>query len=369
MSTNLKTQVYSLGSNGSGQLGIGHNEDVSVPKEVLFEDECPAGVTQIRAGGNHTLLLSGSGKLFVSGNYSSGACGIRSSGTPVIGKFRTVQLDQDHSRLDSKTVLCAATWEASFIVQENEEGGHNVYSFGTGDKGELGLGEFITRTHAACLVQGLPTRSTIKGLAASVGHVVVVLDDGSVYGWGNGRKEQLGKPAAIVREPRKIDGLDFKVARAVCGKDFTYLEGEKDTGRHLLLGSDRWNVKASTFAVAAEEWRDIGASWGNLYALTKAQRLVSWGRNDHGQQTPPNLPLVTDIAIGSEHALAISESGDVLAWGWGEHGNCGPVEAPGDVRGVWKVVASSKYLPDGCTISGIGAGCATSWIVTSRHSS
>jgi len=31
--------VYAIGSNGSGQLGIGHKEDVSVPKQVLFDDE------------------------------------------------------------------------------------------------------------------------------------------------------------------------------------------------------------------------------------------------------------------------------------------------------------------------------------------
>jgi protein ATS1 len=27
--------VFALGSNGSGQLGIGHKEDVSVPKQVV----------------------------------------------------------------------------------------------------------------------------------------------------------------------------------------------------------------------------------------------------------------------------------------------------------------------------------------------
>jgi len=93
--------------------------------------------------------------------------------------------------------------------------------------------------------------------------------------------------------------------------------------------------------------------------------LISWGRDDHGQLTPPELPSVSQVAIGSEHALVLTEEGEVCAWGWGEHGNCGPKTTDGDVKGRWNVVASSKYLPAGSKISYIGAGCATSWIYLS----
>ena len=69
--------VYSLGSNGSGQLGIGHEEDVSVPKPVYFADSPPASIRAIAAGGNHTLILSDAGELYWAGDPTSGACPIR----------------------------------------------------------------------------------------------------------------------------------------------------------------------------------------------------------------------------------------------------------------------------------------------------
>jgi protein ATS1 len=68
------------------------------------------------------------------------------------------------------------------------------------------------------------------------------------------------------------------------------------------------------------------------------------------------------IAIGSEHVVALSAAGDVLTWGWGEHGNCGPQVENNDVKGRWNVIASSKFIPPGSKIGEIGAGCATSWV-------
>jgi protein ATS1 len=113
-------------------------------------------------------------------------------------------------------------------------------------------------------------------------------------------------------------------------------------------------------------WEDLGASWGSIFVLFNDGNLASWGRDDHGQLAPPELPLLSQIAIGSEHAIGLTTEGEVLAWGWGEHGNCGPKTTDGDVKGRWNVIASSKYLPPGGKISAIGAGCATSWVYLTR---
>lgn len=86
------------------------------------------------------------------------------------------------------------------------------------------------------------------------------------------------------------------------------------------------------------------------------------GRNDHGQLGPPDLTNICEIAIGSEHVVAIDASGNALAWGWGEHGNCGPGTNGGDVKDRWNVIVSSQYLPENSKIITVGAGCATSWI-------
>ena len=352
--------VYAIGSNGSGQLGIGHKEDVSVPKQVIFTENIHDPFTQIRAGGNHTLLLS-SGILYCSGDASSGACGLTSDSEYPDAQFHKVCLGAEGSI--SPIVFCAASWEASIIVQEDKDGrATKVSSFGIGNKGELGQGELLFRSSKAQLIKDFPPKGLhVVDLAASVSHVVAVLSNGDVYGWGSGRKGQLGQPEGVVYVPRRITGLDFKAVRAVCGREFTYILGEHEAGKHAVLGSDKWNVKSAA-PTTVQGWKYVGASWGSIFVLGQSGVLASWGREDHGQLGPPGLPSLSQIAVGSEHAIGLTSDGNVLAWGWGEHGNCGPGTINGDVKGKWNLIASSQYLPPESRIFTIGAGYATSWV-------
>lgn len=362
------TTVYAIGSNGSGQLGIGHAQDVSVPKEVLLDDSIiAAGPVTIRAGGNHTLLLTSAGRLLSAGDASNGARGaeFQSSGDFPDTRFSAVLLANGDPTGEGqfKVSHCAATWEASIIVIRDDDGrATRVYSLGTGNKGELGLGDFIFRTGKPERIADFPPPGTeVTDVAACVSHVVVVLDNGDVYGWGSGRKGELGLPEAIVKSPRKICDVGFPVARAVCGRDFTFLLGKRGTEDHLLLGFNKWDIRSS-FPAHVSGWKDVGAGWGHVVLLMDNGAIISAGRNDHGQCAPPDLPEVSKMAVGSEHVLALSTEGDVMAWGWGEHGNCGPKTTDGDVKGTWNVVASTKHLPEGSKILSIGCGCATSWI-------
>ncbi|KAL1874375.1 hypothetical protein VTK73DRAFT_401 [Phialemonium thermophilum] len=370
--------IFALGSNGSGQLGIGHKEDVSVPKQVKFaEGGPPDSIRSFAAGGNHTILLSGSGDLFWSGDASTGACGRVSASQSVevdtaltIPQFRRVQLDEpQEGGPPFRAGLVTATWEATIVTRVSHEGKNTrVYSFGVGLKGELGQGQFIIRSPSPSLIPDFPPAGTeIVDLASGMNHCVAVLNNGDVYGWGNGRKGQLGKSAtseAAVHSPMKIDDVDFPVSRAVCGREFTLLVGDLRSGRVLFLGSDKWGIR-SALPTTSPGWKDVAAGWSNIYALSPDGKLQSWGRNDHGQMVPPNLPPIAQVAAGSEHVLALDEAGSVLTWGWGEHGNCGPQVENNDVKGRWNVIASKQFMPPGAEITDIGAGCATSWIVMS----
>ncbi|MCJ1393788.1 hypothetical protein MMC18_006664 [Xylographa bjoerkii] len=209
----------------------------------------------------------------------------------------------------------------------------------------------------------MPEDATIIDIASGLQHTIIVLSNGEVYGWGNGRKGQLGEPAGIVSEPRKIDAVNFKVKRAVCGREFTYLVGDQNRGQHVVLGSDKFCIR-SMAPESAMGWKDIGASWGSIFVLHQSGKMISWGRNDHGQLASRGLPLIAKMAVGSEHVLALTADGTVLAWGWGEHGNCGPdVDKEGDAKSPWSEIKSLDEEV-GQSIIGIGAGCATSWLWT-----
>ncbi|KAF4119731.1 protein ATS1 [Geosmithia morbida] len=353
--------LYSIGSNGSGQLGIGHKEDVSVPKPVIFhphqQPTCP--VTRVSAGGNHTLLLTASGELYWSGDPSTGACGLgKSLNLPVFQKV-ILSVGEDSKR--DRITLVAATWEASVIVTESrqdQDGAEQqrkqaVYTFGVGLKGELGAGELIVRTPSATRLADFPPQGTeVVDLHACMGHVVAVLSSGDAYAWGNCRKGQAGaRHSGVLHAPQRIEGVGFPVRRAVCCKDATCLFGEPDGGQLLVLGgSDKWTLQSAA-PRSVPAWTDVGASWGSIYVLTREGRLLAWGRDDHGQLPPPDLPPLRSMAVGSEHVVALSRDGDVLSWGWGEHGNCGPNVQDNDVKGRWNVIASSKFIPDGSSIA------------------
>ena len=363
------TTIYALGSNGSGQLGIGHSKDVSIPRNALWEAEPPASITKIAAGGNHSLILSGEGELFWSGDASTGACGSQAPDSrPSQPRFAQLKVSSGGNRVDipGHAGLIAATWEASlFTVLDDQGKNTKLYSCGLGQKGELGQGPLIVRDPKVSQIKEFPPAGTeIVDLSACMSHAVAVLDNGDVYGWGNGRKGQLGSPEANVFSPRKIEGITFQVKRAVCGKDFTCLIGESDGGRLLVIGQDKWKIQSDA-PPTVPGWVDIGAGWGNVCILKDNGRILSWGRNDFTQSTPPDGQKASKVAVGSEHVLALLETGDVLAWGWGEHGNCGPISKQEDAgkKGQRKIVASSKFLPAKTGILAIGAGCATSWVI------
>ena len=58
--------------------------------------------------------------------------------------------------------------------------------------------------------------------------------------------------------------------------------------------------------------------------------VTAWGRDNYNQLggggAKPGEVLLQNIVkaiAGSEHCLALSTEGKVLAWGWNEHGSCG----------------------------------------------
>lgn len=353
--------IFALGSNGSGQLGLQHKEDVSVPRPVTFHSQPDSQVAQIAAGGNHTLVLFKDGSVAWSGDSSSGACGIGSTSSAPV--FLPVKLTKDGQEKVGEVALIAATWEASILVAKDSQGRKTeLYTLGVGQKGELGAGELMVRTPTATRIKDFPPQGTeIMDLHACMGHVVAVLSNGEAYGWGNCRKGQIGGEPGVVHAPRKVEGVGFPVRRAVCAKETTCFFGNPESGNVKVLGADKHSL-LSDAPSTAPPWKDVGAAWGSFYMLTQGGQIENWGRNDHGQLAPQNLPAIGSIAAGSEHVVALSEEGDVLTWGWGEHGNCGPQVENNDVKGRWNVIASSKFIPKDASIDYIGAGCATSWV-------
>ena len=354
--------LYAFGSNGSGQLGIGHRDDTSVPTlhktQILNQEARPM---TIRGGGNHTIIVYSPGEVAVCGNV-------------LLGLKAESHLESVPVNLQAK--YCAANWRTVITCTESS---HTFLVWGFADGEELGG---VAKEIPFCSAepwgwvseQYSPDRGVqIVDVASGLYHTVVVMSNGDVWGWGSNRKGQLGEvlKGTWSSVPSRINRheIGFKVKRAACGREFTYLVGDPKEGRHCILGgrgsNPKWNVTNVTLKAPKRipAWKDIGANWGGIFVLFESGEMVSWGRNDHGQMCPSGLPPIKKMACGSEHVMAIDIEDRVLAWGWGEHGNCGPnTDKKGDVKGKWACID----LPDGeaYVADGVGAGCATSWVWT-----
>ena len=349
-------RLYAFGSNGSGQLGLDHRNDVSAPRRCIFP-QMPAFDVPVKfaAGGNHTLVLFQSGRIYATGENRDGR-----SCNPYSPGFRQVDFRSGTGALIDRFAFCSATWEASIFVERDH---HHVYTCGTGNRGELGQGQETMVSPVPRQIENFPPPgTTIVDLASGMCHTVAVLSSGEVYGWGHNRKGVLGDPPEPVWAPRRIEGIPFHAVRACCGREFTYIVGNVDTGEHVVLGSDKWQVMTSA-PKNVRGWKDISASWGGIYVVSRHDTLWSWGRDSHGQMPPPDLLPISLLATGSEHILALDRDQRLVAWGWGEHGNCGPnVDSTGVVKGRWNLISNDAESSATESIVAIGAGCATSWI-------
>ncbi|OAP59925.1 hypothetical protein AYL99_04927 [Fonsecaea erecta] len=427
--------VYAFGSNGSGQLGIGHTHDVSRPERCLFSTgtgerrghttnrdgrhsrlhgRSPSPtvripeVKKIVAGGNHTLLLTTEGRLFTAGktrmrmassyDLVPGQTTDSTTSSSVVfeevthhvlssSALGTVSETDGGVAADRAAVIVtdvAATWEASFAVVDAKV----IVGWGLGTKGELGLGPRVISTdgqvekifEVESAAPGDGEAVEIIGIVGSMAHVVVVLSDGRVYGWGSCRKGQLGeqlKTEKILWSPRNIGvggGDDECLAllpwvpeKVVAGREYTIFV---KAGRPPVVWGDTRFFDEEDLQVIVGEDDVVTSGWSSIHVLSPRrsdQSLQSAGRNDHGQLPPASLPPLRTVAAGSEHCVALGRDNQVIAWGWGEHGNCGEtLDERGNVAGRYNLIPLSA-LDDKIVPKDVAAGCATSFMICGKE--
>jgi protein ATS1 len=315
--------LYALGSNSSYQLSLSHTNDTSIPSLTTLSLPPSEHPIKIVAGANHTLLLTNTGTLYTTGANKYGQC--------MTPPCDTVQ---GFLKVDGKWKDCAATWEGSIAVMEDG----SLWSFGKIKNHDSVSGSKV-------LDEG------VEWVSGGVQHFVALTKNG-LMGYGDGRKGQLG---TITQKPVSFPYKDF--VKAACGKEFTCLL--KDTGDlKIETTSKKYNI---TSIPPHSNIKSITASWTTIALLDISGNITSWGRSDHGQHPPPLLPAITQLASGSEHFIAISNTSKVYAWGWNEHGNCARSDRE-DVTSIHEII-----LPEDEKPIYVAAGCGTSWIWTTKR--
>ena len=238
-------KVYTWGSNSSGQLGDGTNNNSNVPICIseLENDLKGKKIVDIYSDGYYIIIcLDNEGKVYTCGNNYSGQLGDgtnNNSNVPIC----ISELEND---LKSKKIVDIYNG----IVLDNTG---KVYTWGYNQDGQLGDGSNTNRNTPICISElenDLKGKSIVKIYPYNP---VIVLDNkGKVYTWGNNNSGQLG------------DGSNTNRNTPICISELENdLKGKKIVNVYLNL--------------------DIGDQWNSIIALDNEGKVYTWGDNDDGQ--------------------------------------------------------------------------------------
>jgi len=171
--------LYSWGHNGYCQLGNGSTNQGLTPA-IIQNSLLGRKVVQVACGSHHSLCLTSDGDIF---SWGQNNCGQIGSGTTT-NQSTPRKVSASFGGRKVIGITCGQT--SSMAVLENGE----VYGWGYNGNGQLGLGNNINQLNPqrVTALQGVVVTSVVCGYA----HTLAVTDEGALYAWGANSYGQLG---------------------------------------------------------------------------------------------------------------------------------------------------------------------------------
>jgi alpha-tubulin suppressor-like RCC1 family protein len=223
-----------------------------------------------------------------------------------------------------------------------------LYSAGRDIRGSLGHANKEKGRPAR--VGGVLEGKRVVSVACGTKHTLALADDGNVYAWGDGKSLALGQGEDTSHQaaPKLVEALrgkgvvavyagnGFSVARTKEGSLYSW--GSNEYGQ---LGQGRTAKTASIGLVKLEKPVAV-VSCGDLHVLAVSAdgtTVFSFGSgadgrtglgNDEHASSPQEIPALSHaqvamVAAGGSHSLAVTKDNRVFTWGKGRHGQLGQV--------------------------------------------
>ncbi|XP_053688822.1 probable E3 ubiquitin-protein ligase HERC2 isoform X2 [Sabethes cyaneus] len=313
-------KLYACGEGTNGRLGLGHNNNVPTPRPVPILNQYVVKKVAVHSGGKHAMALTLDGKVFSWGEGEDGKLGHGNRLTlekpKLIESLRTKRI---------RDIACGSSHSAA-ITSSGE-----LYTWGLGEYGRLGHGDNCTQLKPKLVTALQGHRVTQVACGSRDAQTLCLTEEGLVFSWGDGDFGKLGRGGSEgCSVPHQVDrlngvgviqiecGAQFSLALTKVGEVWTWGKGDYYRLGH---GTDQ-HVRKPTPIQGLRGKKVIHVAVGALHclAVTDNGQVFAWGDNDHGQQgssntvvnKKPNLVLGLDgvfvnrVACGSSHSVAWS---------------------------------------------------------------
>lgn len=330
-------QVFTTATNNEhGQLGIGNTSNGGGIYNITSRFD--GKVVSVSAGGNYSLALTDSGRVYSwganncaqLGNGNQGECNnpdasTEDEDTSVAVSIPTDITDNFNLPAGCKIIEIYAGWRQAFAIANDG----TLYAWGLNHHGQLGLGTTGGR-RALPEVVNFAFNGNIVDLATD-SHVLVLTDQGYVYSWGFNSNGQLGTDNTV------DSNIPVEIA-SLRGQGVVQVEASSNGSMALTKNGEVYAWGENTH--------------GNLGFGEKLGNIIIYGAilasNEHRQPLVPTkintseIGGVAKLAAGFSKTVAIASDGKVYVWGENSNGRLG---IDGDDGDQYRVCSSVWNCP------------------------
>jgi alpha-tubulin suppressor-like RCC1 family protein len=214
-----------------------------------------------------------------------------------------------------------------------------------------GAGSYVT-TPTLIDDEDIYDQNNIIAIANGQYHMLVLLNDGSIYGRGVNSDGQLGNGGVLATGQQSaynvlVDTTAFTNAGATItaiaaglGQSFALASGESKVfgwGYFFNAGQQFTPVLFSSSDLVGKTLTKLFAGYANSFVIDSDGKVYGWGYNDDATNllyptvgpsddfvaVQAALPSIQQISIGGYHVLALGDDGKVYAWGNNDYGQLG----------------------------------------------
>ena len=264
--------AHSFGRNTEGELGLGHNDNVSLPSPI---PNLPK-ISVVSCGAYFTVCVDYEGFIWSFGKNDEGQ----------LGTGNTTDFNVPQKILEIPPVHSVACGSEHTLIITNDS---NLWSCGRNEFGQLCLGNQESQ-----LKPQKTSFSTISKISTGYDHSLFENDKGEIFSCGNNQYGQCGMSDFNLAQdtPSLIPNLPSNIVQFVCGNS------------HSLFLDSEGNV----FSVGNNEYGQLG---------------LGHNRNQNELNKIPNIPPIKTISCVRLSSYLVDFEGNLWSFGYNTYGQLG----------------------------------------------